>query len=251
MIFNVHNPKAQARTQATIVRRQLLLERQFRKRVHTLLKQQFRTAADHVRQGSVNVDRIVNSTHGQMTRIFQEEYARVGGQFFGLVEKGQAVMKAADAPLEQKGMKDVFWNMFFNWVRVQTAKKVTYVQETTKQMLRETIEAGKADGMSYGEIADDIWDSTGDDFTFKRAVRIARTEVHAASSFATQAAVRSTGLPGLVREWIAMADERVRSDHRHAHGQTRGMDEPFDVGGEELMFPGDPNGSAANVINCR
>jgi hypothetical protein len=29
------------------------------------------------------------------------------------------------------------------------------------------------------------------------------------------------------------------------------IDEPFIVSGEELMYPGDPSGSAGNVINCR
>jgi hypothetical protein len=29
------------------------------------------------------------------------------------------------------------------------------------------------------------------------------------------------------------------------------MDEPFEVDGELLDYPGDPTGSAANVINCR
>jgi hypothetical protein len=26
---------------------------------------------------------------------------------------------------------------------------------------------------------------------------------------------------------------------------------PFDIGGEALMYPGDPAGSAGQVINCR
>jgi hypothetical protein len=29
------------------------------------------------------------------------------------------------------------------------------------------------------------------------------------------------------------------------------MDQAFEVGGEMLMYPGDPAGSAGNVINCR
>ena len=29
------------------------------------------------------------------------------------------------------------------------------------------------------------------------------------------------------------------------------MDEPFEVDGEQLMYPGDPAGSAGNIINCQ
>jgi len=28
------------------------------------------------------------------------------------------------------------------------------------------------------------------------------------------------------------------------------MEEPFDVDGEDLQYPGDPAGSAGNTINC-
>ncbi len=48
-----------------------------------------------------------------------------------------------------------------------------------------------------------------------------------------------------------MHDSKTREDHAEADGQEVGMDEPFDVGGEQLMYPGDPAGSAGNVINCR
>mgnify|MGYP001804312122 CR=1 FL=1 len=34
-------------------------------------------------------------------------------------------------------------------------------------------------------------------------------------------------------------------------GVRVGKDEDFDVQGEKLAYPGDPKGSAANVINCR
>jgi uncharacterized protein with gpF-like domain len=53
------------------------------------------------------------------------------------------------------------------------------------------------------------------------------------------------------REWIAASGERTRSSHNAADGQTVGMDEPFIIGGESLDYPGDPSGSADNVINCR
>jgi len=55
----------------------------------------------------------------------------------------------------------------------------------------------------------------------------------------------------LVKIWLATADLRTREAHRLADGQRRAPNMPFDVGGEALMFPGDPSGSAGNVISCR
>jgi uncharacterized protein with gpF-like domain len=41
-----------------------------------------------------------------------------------------------------------------------------------------------------------------------------------------------------------------RIAHILADGQIRQADEPFDVGGEELMYPRDPGGTPENTINC-
>lgn len=54
-----------------------------------------------------------------------------------------------------------------------------------------------------------------------------------------------------MKEWDSSGDQRTRDDHFAADGQRVPFDQPFIVGGEALMFPGDPNGSAGNVINCR
>jgi uncharacterized protein with gpF-like domain len=53
------------------------------------------------------------------------------------------------------------------------------------------------------------------------------------------------------RRWMAALDDRTRDAHGSADGQIVKVDKPFNVGGEELMYPGDPAGSAENVINCR
>lgn len=53
------------------------------------------------------------------------------------------------------------------------------------------------------------------------------------------------------REWLSTRDERCRDAHLLADGQVVGIDEKFDVGGEKLDYPGDPNGDPSNVINCR
>jgi hypothetical protein len=63
-------------------------------------------------------------------------------------------------------------------------------------------------------------------------------------------AVRETGLV-LNKQWVAATDERTRIDHTSADGQIVGPDEMFEIGGESMAFPGDPNASPENVINCR
>ena len=55
----------------------------------------------------------------------------------------------------------------------------------------------------------------------------------------------------LVKVWRTEEDEKVRDAHAKAEGQEAMVDEPFYVGGEKLMFPGDISGSAWNIINCR
>lgn len=47
------------------------------------------------------------------------------------------------------------------------------------------------------------------------------------------------------------ADHRTRLDHRLAEGQRVPVGTPFQVGGHELRFPGDPLGPANQTIQCR
>ena len=90
-----------------------------------------------------------------------------------------------------------------------------------------------------------------------RAKMIARTEAlratHAGIHEAFMQAVDGGHLYAdeIVREWDATRDSRTRPDHTAAHGQKRGLNKPFLVGGSSMMYPGDPNAPARQVINCR
>lgn len=89
--------------------------------------------------------------------------------------------------------------------------------------------------------------------TAARAMTIARTEVHRAAEAGSLAQMRLSGFTNFEcrKRWLATEDERTRLAHIQADGQTVGLNEVFDVGGEGLQFPGDPMGRADNVINCR
>lgn len=85
-----------------------------------------------------------------------------------------------------------------------------------------------------------------------RALTIMRTEVGRAYATATQERMDEARqyLPALKKQWHKSGKLHGRLGHIIAHLQVREVDEPYDVGGEKLMYPRDPNGSAKNTINC-
>ena len=52
----------------------------------------------------------------------------------------------------------------------------------------------------------------------------------------------------VLKQWDATLDGNTRESHSQVDGEIRELDKPFSNG---LMFPGDPSGGAAEVINCR
>lgn len=87
-------------------------------------------------------------------------------------------------------------------------------------------------------------------FSMTRAVRVSRTISTAAANGGKLEGWKQSGLVKKKR-WRAANNKRTRKDHREANGQTVDIDKPFRVGGEKLMHPGDPAGSANQIVNCR
>lgn len=85
------------------------------------------------------------------------------------------------------------------------------------------------------------------------AIRTARTAVTNAQNAGRQDSYVSAEKMGIEmeREWVCALDARTRPEHAEADGQVVGVDEPFTVGGEKLMYPGDRSGSGWNIYNCR
>lgn len=90
-----------------------------------------------------------------------------------------------------------------------------------------------------------------------KAERIVRTELTRSFGIGQKlgmdglADVLDDDIPKPKKMWIsAKQGGRTRQEHWDADGQVVDYDKPFIVGGEELMYPGDPAGSAWNTINC-
>lgn len=87
-----------------------------------------------------------------------------------------------------------------------------------------------------------------------RGETVARTESMAALNQSNVEAYQQAIDSGAIRRqdvrrvWVSTADGRTRDSHREMDRESVGIDQPFSNG---LMYPGDPNGPASEVINCR
>lgn len=82
------------------------------------------------------------------------------------------------------------------------------------------------------------------------AVRNARTMTTGAQNAGRVDSYKRAGRMGIgvTKEWMATLDGRTRDSHRELDGEKVKVDEKFSNG---LRFPGDPEGPAREVYNCR
>jgi len=140
-------------------------------------------------------------------------------------------------------------NIMTDFVSTYGLDKAKQLARTTTDRLRQIINTGIDEGLGERDVAKLIRERTPS-IAASRAQTIARTETHAAANFAVMESAKSTGVE-MRKEWVSATDERTREAHADANGQIVALDEPFNVGGDDLMYPGDPSGSGENVINCR
>jgi hypothetical protein len=255
MILDVRNPRAKARIQRVVLRLQRGPAAQMRRQMRQALGVQYRHMADLVENGIVDVG-VVDQYTPELKEVYHRAFRRIGAIM--LEEVSRNLPKSIAGPTETRtevvelgALGQAFWSNFTTFTTLYSAEKVTRVSQTTKRMLGRLVQQGVGQGKTYKEIAKSIRErDTKRRFNWIRAKRIARTEMHMASNFATEEAVKATGLK-VTKEWVAFIDDRTRGQHIRANGQMRQQHEDFLVGGEHLAYPGDPRGSAWNVINCR
>lgn len=124
-----------------------------------------------------------------------------------------------------------------------------------KRDIAAKVSRGIASGMSYEQVAQQIrhkmvgtYNTNGG--ALARALTIARTEGHRIQVQAGMDACYKAKDMGadVVKQWDSTMDKKTRESHQNVDGEIRELDEPFSNG---LDCPGDPDGGAAEVVNCR
>lgn len=166
----------------------------------------------------------------------------------GMAKRINEAAKSKGKPSVTK--QEAKWDLFVQeYIAAYGGEKIVSISETTRTQIMTQIFLGQKEGLGQRDIAKKIT-ANATIIGRQRANVIARTETHAAGNYGAKKQAEDTGLQ-MQREWIASQGARTRETHSSADGQIVGMNDPFDVGGYQLMFPGDPAGPAAEVINCR
>lgn len=127
--------------------------------------------------------------------------------------------------------------------KINAAIQRAYIGQATLAQLTAQIGSVLEDGKFSG-----LFSQVGN-----RALGIATNEIGRIHSLASFARIRDLKQrhPTLKKGWRHTPVAKVpRITHILANGQTREPEEPFLVGGEDLMYPRDPSGSPGNTINC-
>lgn len=133
--------------------------------------------------------------------------------------------------------------------QVRQLRNRSTLPDSSWALVRESLQGSQDDGVGIPEAARRLRADVGG-IAAARGRMIARTELVGIANRGSITAARLVGLGGF-KSWLATNDARTRNSHALAHGQTVPLDDAFTVMGETLDYPGDPAGSAANVINCR
>ncbi|MGG3737205.1 phage portal protein [Aeribacillus pallidus] len=201
--------------------------------------------------GIVQVEQYLDDNIGEWHKTLTASYIAVMDAFGQEVYKYLTEGKSA-GNLEKKyddGF-DVFNQAVQDFISTTVANKVVNINDNTKNLIKAIVNTGFSQKLTVPEIRDQIEYLYLEQIIPNRSMVIARTEVISASNAGSRFAAKQTGL-NLEKEWVATADKRTRKSHNKADGQRRPLDEPYEVGGHSLMFPGDPNGPAEEVIQCR
>jgi len=192
---------------------------------------QFKLDGSKALQGAFDTPK-ENKLLAEISFPFIEEFMRSAGE------------EAVDAvnPAETFDVSEALMKQMKERAKIM-AKEVNH---TTVEKLASAIAAGLAEGEGIALITERV-NQIYSEYPTYRAEMIARTEATAANNIGFQEGYKQSGVAN-AKEWISTGDGRTRDSHLDLDGEVVGIEEEFSNG---LQYPGDPNGSPEEVINCR
>lgn len=239
--------------------RQKVLESRYTRQLLSVLAKQYRDASRQYRQG-LNI------------QVLPDDYAPVYRKLYSrcMVSEAKMAWGIWVDPLKSD-RKDIIdslvsflsdgsnlgeivkiWNrMATEYIQLSILTRLQSVADTTRKAISNIIERSIQDGKGAEDVARAIANESKGEINRNRARVIARTETINAMNKGKRISILSSNLM-YEKKWIAATDDRTRLPHKHMNLEGYfPLEQPYFVNGETLDYPGDPQGSAGNVINCR
>ncbi len=197
--------------------------------------------------------RVLNSYRvgGDLEQNWQESFTPLVAKTyaFGATEVAGAGAELA-ADTVESGLAGRSVQSVREAIRKRTQRLAQLIGDTTAREVLAVIEASERGGLTVTETARLVSRAVyGEEKVGSRSTAIARTESAGALSQGSWDQAKEMGDLYRSKEWLAFSDAETRESHTACMAQGRiAIDQPFQNG---LMFPLDPSGSAAEVINCR
>lgn len=226
------------------IRQLVIMERRYAVVLRRLRKRMGKDMAKHGKN-LVAMQMVVSGYGPTIEQLHRTWLRRVVEMF------GREQFRYIEEIIQRAGKADyyeIFLQSVLLWIELRGVDMSVRIQKVAMNAARISLEESFTKGLGIEAVARELIRAVGGNLA--DATRIARTELHTAAGQGSDNAARSTGLD-MVKEWGSTDDKRTRESHREADGQRREMNLPFDVGGSKLMYPGDPDGDADEVINCR
>ncbi|MEM6814906.1 MAG: phage minor head protein [Bacteroidota bacterium] len=243
-------------------RRWLIQHRKYEKRAAIIFRKHFRSTAFRLPFDSINGDNYeilitLFVLQSEIENAYFDVYSEIG------IRHGKRIGREINSEIrEQKDFDPTTFEGSYrdfvrNWILNNAGTRITSVREELIESLIKFISDGIENGQDIRTISRQLRKhilSRG--FYRWQIERIVRTETTAAANLAATRAGENSRVVW-EKEWISSRDSRTRRrpddafDHFDIDGMRVGRNDKFNIQGDLLDYPGDPNGQPANVINCR
>lgn len=202
----------------------------------------------------IDVNKLLN--YREETEAYRKQFESQYMEHFLLA--GQAGFRAAEGKLldlnEELKQEDAFtitqelMKDFFNLI-IDSGAKIT---EATLKKVATLVVKAQAEGLTVEATTQTIFEKLNS-LTVTRSRTIARTEMAKVENYGQVEGYKQTEFVER-KGWLCAFVPDSRDAHQAADAEYAdnpiGLDDAFMVDGELLQYPGDPNGSPGNVINC-
>lgn len=206
---------------------------------------------------SYHLKQSLDSIEYQISNFTAKAKAEAAGLLKDAWAKGQSLV---NAPLIEAG-SGIYTGFYLSTSVLDTLTSFTFHKiENLSAYAWDTIKSELTLGMLGAKTPAEIAKAIGKDIDAGRFSSIAyraevitRTEMGRVFSTAAQMRMEEAAkyVDGLEKEWIhAGHPKKPRETHLLAHEQHVPVDESFNIGGIEMMYPRDPAAPLDEIINC-